>query len=152
MRSIGFPVDPTSYSRVISRCGTDQAGRGDTFAKRPKFIRFSLQLKGGTKSAGPPPVVGIRRSVIKPNSWAALSASFSRKLFSSQFPSGRRCRLVASNVAMLRRTSQRGSHSKQGLQRSPTSSLFFIYLFFIFIFRILKGKTLNPINDSFSHK
>jgi hypothetical protein len=45
-----------------------------------------------------------------------------------------------------------GSHSKQGLQRPPTFSLFFISLFFIFISRNLKGKTLNPINDSFSHK
>ena len=46
----------------------------------------------------------------------------------------------------------RDSRSKQGLQRLPTFSLFFIYLFFIFIFKTLKGKTLNPINDSFSHK
>jgi len=43
----------------------------------------------------------------------------------------------------------RRSRSKQGLKRFPTSSLFFISLFFIFIFKTLKGKTLNLINDSF---
>jgi hypothetical protein len=46
----------------------------------------------------------------------------------------------------------RGSRSKQGLQRSPTSSLFFISLFFIFIFNTLKGRVRNPIEVRFPYK
>ncbi len=38
----------------------------------------------------------------------------------------------------------RGSRSKQGLQRFPTFSLLFIYLFFIFISRNLKGRDPKP--------
>jgi hypothetical protein len=37
-----------------------------------------------------------------------------------------------------------GSRSKQGLQRFPTFSLFFISLFFFFISRNLKGRDPNP--------
>jgi hypothetical protein len=43
----------------------------------------------------------------------------------------------------------RRSRSKQGLNRFPTFSLFFISLFFIFIYRNLKGVDPNPIKVRF---
>jgi len=46
----------------------------------------------------------------------------------------------------------RGSRSKQGLKRFPTFSLSFIFLFFIFISRNLKGRDRNPIKVRFSQQ